>query len=92
MTTSPLPTRYSDELDDKEILQFSLILYEIARKQDFVELSRFIKLTSTVIGPNDFNLLLRNLVRMMGNSKCGESLCSDWVMTQLYELYRAIGC
>lgn len=69
-----------------------MILYEIAKRRDFVELSRFVKLTSSVIGPNDFNLMLRTLIRMMGNGKCGDELCSDWIMTQLYELYKAIGC
>lgn len=28
---------------------------------------------------------------MMGDSKCGKDLCSDWLMTNLYELYKAFG-
>jgi hypothetical protein len=68
-----------------------VVLYEIARRRDFFELSRFVKLSAEVIGPEDFNLLLRAVIKIMGNAKCGPDLCSDWLMTNLYELYTAFG-
>lgn len=27
----------------------------------------------------------------MNDAKCGDELCSDWIMTNLYELYNALG-
>jgi hypothetical protein len=86
-----LKTRFSSELKPKEILNLMLILYEIASTRDFVELGRFVHFSSEIIGPSDFNLLLRSLVKMMNGSKCGDELCSDWIMTNLYELYTALG-
>lgn len=91
MRTPVLKTKFSEELDPKELLGLMLILYEIARKRDFMELSRFVHFSAELIGPSDFNQMLRSLIRMMGNTKCGHELCSDWIMTQLYELYTAIG-
>jgi len=67
------------------------VLYQVSKSRSFIELSRFVNLSAEVIGPNDFNLLLRGVIRMMGNSKCGQELCSDWLMTNLYELYKALG-
>jgi hypothetical protein len=90
-TPKPLPVRFSDELEPRELVQFMLILYEISKARDFIELSRFVKLVAEVIGPADFNLLLRSTVKLMGVHRCGRDMCSDWLMTQLYELYQAFG-
>jgi len=87
----PTQIRFTPENEPSELLQYMLILFQISKNRDFMELSRFMKLTSTTMGPEDFNLLLRSVVRMMGNSKCGPELCSDWLMTNLYELYKAFG-
>ena len=87
----PTQIRFTPENESSELLQYMLIMFQISKNRDFMELSRFIKLSSTTMGPEDFNLLLRSVVRMMGNSKCGPELCSDWLMTNLYELYKAFG-
>jgi hypothetical protein len=84
-------TRFSAENEPEDLVKFMAILFQISRNRDFIELSRFVKLSASVIGPDDFNLLLRSVVRMMGNTKCGPELCSDWLMTNLYELYKALG-
>lgn len=68
-----------------------VILYEICLNRSVVELNRFVSAVAKIIGPEDFNKLLRRMIRMMGNTKCGDDLCSDWLMTKLYELYQAIG-
>jgi len=91
MIQQVLKTKFSEELDPGELLGLMMVLYEIARKRDFIELSRFVRFSAELIGPSDFNQMLRSLVRMMGNTKCGHELCSDWLMTQLYELYTALG-
>jgi hypothetical protein len=87
----PSQIRFTPENEPSELLQYMLIMFQISKNRDFMELSRFMKLTSTIMGPEDFNLLLRSVVRMMGSSKCGPELCSDWLMTNLYELYKAFG-
>jgi hypothetical protein len=68
-----------------------VILYSITLSRDVMELNRLVRMISKVIGPEDFNKLVRRVIRMMGDTKCGEDLCSDWLMTQLYELYSAFG-
>lgn len=68
-----------------------MILYQISLNRNIFELNRFMVMSATVIGPEDFNRLLRRVVRMMGDSKCGEELCSDWLMTNLYQLYMMMG-
>lgn len=93
MMSLPQPhlQKFTEELKSDELIQFMLILYDIALSSDVLELNRFVKMISKVIGPEDFNKLVRRVIRMMGETKCGQDLCSDWLMTQLYELYSAFG-
>ena len=89
--TQPPLQKFSNELTPKEILGYMLILYQISLNRNISELNRFLKLVSSVVSPDDFNKLLRRVIRMMGDAKCGKDLCSDWLMTNLYELYKAFG-
>lgn len=68
-----------------------VVLYAISINQNIVELNRFIAVVSRIIGPEDFNHLLRRTIKMMGDSKCGDILCSDWLMTKLFDLYNTLG-
>jgi hypothetical protein len=84
--------RFTKDATHDELLSLMIILYSIALSQDVVELNRFVVVTSKIIGPEDFNKLLRRVMRMMGTNKCGgDTSCSDWLMTKLYELYEALG-
>jgi hypothetical protein len=91
--SSPAPPlqKFSDELESIELLRYMVILYRVAKNGEVGELSRYLKHVSRVISPEDFNNLVRRVVRMMGTDRCGESLCSDWLMTSLYELYKEYG-
>jgi hypothetical protein len=91
--SSPQPhlQKFTGELKSDELIQFMVILYSITLSRDVMELNRLVRMISKVIGPEDFNKLVRRVIRMMGDTKCGEDLCSDWLMTQLYELYSAFG-
>jgi len=82
---------FSNDIDTRDILNYMVVLYEISLNRDHEELKRFVKLISHVIDPEDFNKLLRRTIRMMGNSKCGKDLCSDWIMTKLYDQYTSVG-
>jgi len=68
-----------------------VILCTISTNQNIVELNRFVVVVSRMIGPEDFNYLLRHTIKMMGDRKCGDLLCSDWVMTKLFDLYNTLG-
>lgn len=68
-----------------------VILCQITSSQNIVELNRFMVVASRVMGPDDFNQLLRRVVKMLGDRKCGEQQCSDWLMTKLFDLYSALG-
>jgi hypothetical protein len=81
--------KFSKELNHKELLEFMIIIFHICRKEDITELKRFLNVVSGTIGPEDFNKLLRRVMKMMGSEKCGKDLCSDWLMTKLYELYKS---
>jgi hypothetical protein len=68
-----------------------VILCQISTNQSIVELNRFVVVTSRIIGPEDFSRLLRRTVKMLGDSKCGDQQCSDWLMTKLFDLYSTLG-
>lgn len=68
-----------------------VILCTISKNQNIVELNRFVVVVSRLIGPDDFNQLLRRTVKMMGDRKCGDLQCSDWIMTKLFDLYNSLG-
>jgi hypothetical protein len=82
----PLLKNFSDDLDPKELLRYMIILYQISLDQDPFELSRFVGFMSKIICPDDFNKMVRRVTRMMN-----EDTCSDWLLTNLYELYLAYG-
>jgi hypothetical protein len=84
-------SKFSDEVTSDELLSLMVILYRICLDRDIVNLNRFVVVSSKIMGVEDFNKLLRTVVRMLGGSKCGDSLCSDWVMTKLYEIYTSYG-
>jgi hypothetical protein len=82
----PQLQRFSDEMKVEEILQYMVILHAIARAEDVSELNRYVKFVARVMSPDDFNKLIRRVTRMMGDNPC-----SDWLMTNLYELYKVYG-
>jgi hypothetical protein len=91
--SSPAPPlqKFSDELESNELLKYMVVLYKIVKNGEVSELSRYLKFVSKVISPEDFNILVRRVTRMMGTDRCRRDLCSDWLMTSLYELYRSYG-
>ena len=88
---SPAVQKFSKEATPEELLKFMVILCAISTSQNIVELNRFVAVVSRIIGPEDFSQLLRRTVKMMGDSKCGDIQCSDWLMTKLFDLYNTLG-
>lgn len=66
-----------------------LIAFQISKDEDFPSLHRFVAVCAKEMGPEDFNKLLRRTIKFMGDEKCGDDLCSDWLMGKLYELYES---
>lgn len=83
--------KFTRDATPQELLELMIILHQISLRQDVFQLNRFLTMSAKIIGPEDFNRLLRRVIRMMGHSKCGQDLCSDWLMTNLYQLYSVIG-
>jgi hypothetical protein len=80
-------TKFSDEVTTGELLSLMVILYRISLDKDIVALNRFVATCSRMMGPDDFNKLLRAVIKMVGNDVSS----SDWVMTKLYEIYTSYG-
>lgn len=89
--SNPSLQKFSKDATTQELLQLVVILYKICTDEDIVALNRFVTVTARIIGEEDFSKLLRRTVKMMGEQKCGEVLCSDWVMTKLFDLYKVLG-
>jgi hypothetical protein len=85
--------KFSNDASGDELLQLAVILYLICLSSNIVELSRFVTATAKIIGPDDFNSLMRRVCKMLEGNYTGDGKipCSDWLMTSLYELYRSIG-
>lgn len=80
-------TKFSDEATGDELLSLMVILYAISSRKDIIELNRFIIIVAKIIGPDDFNRMLRIVVKMLESNVS----CSDWLMTKLYEIYTSHG-
>lgn len=73
---------------DKEHLKLILILCSICLKQDVGELKSFIKVSSRHVDTNDFNKILRKSMKILEFKTCGTSSCPDWLMNELFQLYK----
>lgn len=69
----------------------AILLYSISVNENLVQLNKFVTVTSRIIGPDDFNKLIRQVVKLMGDRRCGQQQCSDWLMTKLFDLYKVLG-
>lgn len=83
--------KFTGELSAEELLSLMIILYEISLREDVVGLNKYVIVVSKIIDPADFNKLLRRVMKMMGNSQCGKTPCSDWLISKLYDLYKILG-
>lgn len=69
-----------------------IVLYSIAAKGDITELNRFVIASAKIIESEDFSKLVKRVSKMLGDRAVNNVLCSDWLLTSLYELYRSTGC
>lgn len=72
----------------RDKLEFVLILYDICLHQDIQELKLFIFVSSRYMETNDFNTILRKTMRLLENKKCGDVDGPDWLINELFKLYK----
>jgi hypothetical protein len=75
-------------MTDSERLTLILILCSICLKRDIVELKSFISVNARYVDTNDFNKILRKSIRILESRRCGEVSCPDWLMNELFQLYK----
>lgn len=86
--------KFSDDASPGELLAMGVILYSISMRGDITELNRFVIASSKFIESEDFSNLVKRVSKMLGNNvmKDKNTLCSDWLLTSLFELYKSTGC
>jgi len=75
-------------MKDSEKLKFILILCSICLEQDLSELKNFVKVCARHMETEDFNRVLRKSMKYLDDKRCGEYSCPDWLMSNLFELYK----
>lgn len=92
MGRQPLVQKFSDDATPAELLAMGIVLYSIAAKGDITELNRFVVASAKVIESEDFGKLVKRVSKMLGDRSTNGTLCSDWLLTSLFDLYRSTGC
>jgi hypothetical protein len=75
-------------MNDSDKLKLILILCSICLKQERSELKSFIKVNARYVDTNDFNKILRKSMKILEFKRCGASSCPDWLMNELFYLYK----
>lgn len=75
-------------MTDSDKLKLILVLCSICMKQDLVELKAFIKINARYVDTDDFNKILRKSMKLMEQKRCGAVSCPDWLMNELFHLYK----
>lgn len=73
---------------DSDKLKLIIILCSICLGEDKEELSTFIKVCSMYVTTEDFNKILRKSMKLLEFKKCGNNSCPDWLMNELFRLYK----
>lgn len=75
-------------MTDSDKLKFILILCSICLNQDVSELKSFVKVSARYVDTEDFNKILRKSMKILEFKRCGNSACPDWLMNELFLLYK----
>ena len=75
-------------MSDSDKLTLIFILCSIGMNQDTSELKSFIKVCSRHVDTNDFNKVLRKVMKILEFKRCGCQSCPDWLMNELFVLYK----
>lgn len=75
-------------MNSSDHLKLIFILCSICLRQDTLELKSFIRVNSLHVDTNDFNKILRKVIKLLEFKKCGDTACPDWLMNELFKLYK----
>ena len=75
-------------MSDSEKLKLILVLCSICMSQNQEELNSFVKVCARYVDTNDFNKILRKSMKILEFKRCGSSSCPDWLMNELFLLYK----
>lgn len=78
-------------MTDSDRLKLILILCSVCVKQDRGELGSFVRVNARYVDTNDFNKILRKSMKMLEHRRCGAMSCPDWLMNELFHLYKVDG-
>ena len=75
-------------MTDELRLKLILILCSITINQNAAQLKEFIKICSHYVTDSDFNKIMRKALKILDLQKCGRVNCPDWLMNNLFDLYK----
>lgn len=75
-------------MTDSERLKLILILCSICLRSDVPELKAFVSVNARYVSTNDFNKVLRKSMKILEFKRCGSVSCPDWLMNELFQLYK----
>ena len=75
-------------MTDSQRLNLILILCSICLKRDVPELKVFVSVNARYVETADFNKILRKSMKFLETRRCGAVSCPDWLMNELFQLYK----
>jgi hypothetical protein len=75
-------------ITDSDKLKLILLLCKICRDQDSIMLSQYMHIVSRKVETDEFNRILRRSMKIMGDRSYNSQTCQDWLMNELFTLYK----
>lgn len=73
---------------DDELLKLIFILCDICIKQDRFLLSRYVYIVSRNLENDEFDRVLRKSMKVLEKYKIGDISCQDWLINELFSIYK----
>tara|TARA_E500000178_G_C16892241_1_gene694049 strand:- start:298 stop:540 length:243 start_codon:yes stop_codon:yes gene_type:complete len=70
-------------------LKLIFILCSIATQRDQAKLKEFVQVCSYHVTDSDFNKIMRKSLKILEFQSCGGESCPDWLMNNLFDLYKS---
>jgi hypothetical protein len=75
-------------MTDELRLKLILILCSVTVDKNQSRLRELVQVCSYYVTDNDFNKIMRKSLKILETQKCGIESCTDWLMNNLFELYK----
>jgi hypothetical protein len=70
-------------------LKLIFILCSITTQKDRERLKEFVQVCSYYVTDSDFNKIMRKSLKILEFQSCGSESCPDWLMNNLFDLYKS---